>query len=200
MSFIVLDGVDGCGKTTQAALLVERLRGAGRVVQHLREPGSTPVGEALRDLLLDTQVELGAEVEVLLFAASRRQLLDTVVGPALARGEVVVCERHNSSTYAYQAVAGELQPDVVLGLLRTWASSIEPARVVILDVDPVRARDRRAGEVEDRIEAKGLAYQGRVAEGYRQFARAHDNAVLLDGSGAPEVVADRVWMEVQGGL
>lgn len=200
MSFFVLDGVDGCGKSTQALALVERLQAQGHVVQHLREPGSTPVGEALRALLLDTEADMAPEVEALLFAASRRQLLDTVIGPALGRGEVVVCERHNASTFAYQAVAGELEPHAVLGLLDGWASSVRPTRLMVLDVEPQRARERRAGEVEDRIEAKGLAYQERVADGYRRYVDEHGFAVLVDGTGPPHVVAERVWGEVSDAL
>ena len=112
---MVLDGIDGCGKSTQARLLVTALeeRWDGGVL-HVREPGSTAVGEALRELLLFRDLELGAEVEALLFTAARRQMLDEVVEPALAAGRAVVCERFHPSTYAYQAVAGGLQEDAVL--------------------------------------------------------------------------------------
>ena len=105
--FIVLDGVDGCGKSTQARRLVERL---GRVADcevplHLREPGSTPLGERVRALLLETDLEIGPAAEALLFAACRRQTLDALVAPALARGRHVVCERFHASTFAYQMYA-----------------------------------------------------------------------------------------------
>lgn len=196
MSFLVLDGVDGCGKSTQASRLVARLQAQGRVVRHLREPGSTAVGEALRALLLDTAVDLHPEVEVLLFAAARRQLLAEQVAPALAGGEVVVCERYNSSTYAYQAVAGGLDEEAVLDLLRAWVSPVRPALVVVLDVDPREAAARRSGERQDRIEAKGLGFQERAAEGYRRFVDCHDHAVLVDGTGEADEVAARVWEEV----
>jgi dTMP kinase len=200
VSFLVLDGVDGCGKSTQAARLVARLQAQGRVVRHLREPGSTAVGEALRSLLLDTRVDLHPQVEVLLFAAARRQLLAEEVAPALAGGEVVVCERYNSSTFAYQAVAGGLDAEAVLELLREWVSPVEPALVVVLDVDPHQAAARRQGEAQDRIEAKGLEFQERVAEGYRRFVEIHDHAVLVDATGEADEVEQRVWEEVDRAL
>ena len=102
---IVLDGVDGCGKSTQAARLAKRLKGIQAEVLHVREPGSTVLGEGLRKLLLETATTIEAPVEVLLFAAARRQLLDEVIQPALARGAWVVCERFHSSTYAYQGLS-----------------------------------------------------------------------------------------------
>ena len=105
--FIVLDGVDGCGKSTQARRLVERLAraaGAGPAL-HIREPGSTPLGERVRGLLLETDLVIGPAAEALLFAACRRQTLDALVAPALAEGRHVVCERFHASTFAYQMYA-----------------------------------------------------------------------------------------------
>ena len=197
MSFVVLDGVDGCGKSTQARLLVERLAAAGRIARHLREPGSTRVGEALRALLLDPELDLQPDVEVLLFAAARRQLLAELVAPALARGEVVVCERYDPSTFAYQAFAGGAGEERVLGLLEGWGDPSAPACVVVLDLDPTEAGARRAGQEQDRIEAKGLEFQTRVAEGYRRYVDRSERAVLVDASGTPDQVAERVWAEVR---
>ena len=103
--FIVIDGVDGCGKTTQARLLVENLRErTGVLPLHLREPGSTPLGESLRDLLLSRESTMSPSVEALLLAASRRQMLEQQVLPALAEERHVVCERFHPSTFAYQAL------------------------------------------------------------------------------------------------
>jgi dTMP kinase len=194
--FLVLDGVDGCGKSTQATRLAERLRAQGRTVHHLREPGSTAVGEALRSLLLSVEVQLGPEVETLLFAAARRQLLDECVLPALAAGETVVCERFDSSTYAYQAVAGGLDGDELLALLRTWAVPRAPDLVVLLDLDPELAATRRGGPT-DRIEAKGLEFQRRVAEGYRSYADRVGGVVRVDAMGAVDDVSGRIWREVE---
>lgn len=193
---VILDGVDGCGKSTQARMLVARLEQDGRKALHLREPGSTAVGEALRRVLLESTEDLSAEVEVLLFAAARAQLIKNLVTPALERGEVVVCERGNASTFAYQGVAGELGGGHVLALLETWAPPVEARVEVVLEVDPREAAERRSGETEDRIEAKGLAFQERVAAGYQQYTERVACARLVDARGSEDEVFERVWSEV----
>lgn len=194
--FLVLDGIDGCGKSTQARLLVNALeeRWEGGVL-HLREPGSTALGEALRDLLLSRDHELGAAVETLLFTAARRQMLEEVVEPALAAGRAVVCERFHPSTYAYQAVAGGLQEDAVLRLLSDWAGQPRPDLVLVLDLSAERAGSRRDGPT-DRIEDKGLEFQARVAEGYRHYAERVPGVVVVDADAEPQAVAERVLAEV----
>ncbi len=196
---VVLDGVDGCGKSTQAGLLAKRLGASGAEVLHVREPGTTRVGEALRALLLDPGATMGAEVEALLFAASRRQLLDEIIGPALERGAHVVCERFHASTFAYQGIAGEVGGAAVLGLLQAWAGEPAPDLELILELDPDRAAGRQGAE-PDRIEAKGLAFQQRVAGGYRDYVSRRGQARLIDGSGDIEAVAARVWQEVADAL
>jgi len=198
--FLVLDGVDGCGKSTQARRLFEMLEGravaAGRPGPvHLREPGSTPLGERLRELLLDGESEIGAAGEVLLFAAARRQLLSELVAPALAEGRDVVCERFHPATLAYQAHAGELDFDKVLSLLTEWAGDPVPELCVVLEVDPERAAERR-GEDADRIEARGLDYQRRVAEGFHRCVERMEWVVSVDGEGSVDDVAARVLEEV----
>lgn len=190
--FLVLDGIDGCGKTTQAKLLVEALsRSAALAPLHLREPGSTAAGERIRELVLSHEHDLDAGVELLLFAAARRQMLSEVVAPALREGRDVVCERFHASTFAYQAVAGGLPERDVLELLARWAGEPAPDRIVVIDVEPERAARRRS-RPGDRIEAKGLEYQRRVAQGYRRYVELEPRAVRVDGEGAPELVARRV--------
>jgi dTMP kinase len=195
--FIVLDGVDGCGKSTQAARLVRLLtRGSGPAPVHLREPGSTELGERLRDLLLDRSLELEPGVETLLFAAARRQMLRERVGPALEQGRDVVCERFHPATFAYQAVAGGQGEERVLELLRAWAGDPAPDLVIVIDTEPEEASRRRRG-AEDRIEAKGLEFQRAVAGGYRRYAQRVPDTVVVDGSGDEEAVAARI-AEVAG--
>lgn len=199
--FLILDGIDGCGKSTQAKrlfdALAERAAGEGRPGPiHLREPGSTALGERLRELLLDGEAEIGPESEALLFAAARRQLLRERVAPALSEGRDVVCERFHPATLAYQAHAGELDFDEVLSLLTDWAGSPTPDLCVLLEMDPERAALRR-GDAEDRIEARGLEYQTLVAEGFRRCAERIDWVVSVDGEGAVDEVAGRVWEEVE---
>ena len=192
--FVVVDGVDGCGKTTQAGLLARALEIEAGL--HLREPGSTPLGERLRELLLSREYEIRPEVETLMFAAARRQMLESVVRPALERGETVVCERFNPSTYAYQAVGGELDAERVLALLGEWCDDPRPDLVVVLDVAVDEAASRR-GAAADRIEAKGLDYQRAVAAAFRAYVERTPEAVLIDGSGDRESVHTRVMQEVE---
>ncbi len=193
--FLVLDGIDGCGKSTQARLLVEDLREEGGDPLHLREPGSTGAGERIRDVLLAREVELGAAAEALLFAAARRQMLDELVRPALEAGRDVVCERFHASTFAYQAVAGDVDEDELLAMLEGWAGEPAPAVTVILDLEPEAAAGRWGGEA-DRFEARGLAFQRKVAEGYRRFARRASRVAVVSAEGSPEEVAARVRAEV----
>jgi dTMP kinase len=162
----------------------------------LREPGSTPVGERIRSILLDPDLALSAPVEALLFAAARRAMLSDLVAPALARGRTVVCERFHPSTFAYQAVAGGLDEDEVLDLLHTWAGAPRPDLVVLLDLD-VEEAERRRGAPSDRIEAKGLDFQRVVAEGYKRSAALLGRVVSVDGAGTPEDVHARVLAEVR---
>jgi len=205
--FVVLDGIDGCGKTTQALRLAEALRRgiggeAGRETLHLREPGSTRLGEALRGLLLERGGELSPAVEALLFATARRQMLDEVVSPALSRGAHVVVERFHPSTFAYQGVAGGLGEDAVVELLERFAGSPRPDRVILLDLAPEIAAQRMAGSRErrgDRIEDKGLDFQRRVAEGFRRYARRFSGSgrvAVIDAGLSEAAVHERVLAEV----
>lgn len=195
--FVVLDGIDGCGKTTQALRLVRELDALlEQPVQHLREPGSTPVGEMVRRIVLSREVEPEPEVELLLFAAARRQLIEECIRERLSAGISVVCERFNGATFAYQACAGGLEEEAVLELLERWASPIQPDLELILDLDPRLARER-AGQASDRIEDKGLAYQVQVAEGFRRYAELRSQAVLLDASGDVETLGAEILREVK---
>jgi len=197
--FVILDGLDGCGKSTQAELLVAALGSsrafAGRPL-HLREPGSTEVGERVRELLLDRGLTLSAEVETLLFCAARRQMLDELVQPALDAGRDVICERFHPSTFAYQGVAGDLDPDRVLALLTEWANRPSPDLIVLFDLDVSEALVRR-GAARDRIEDKGAKYLARVAEGYRLFASRHPRARVIDAGRDVSLVARDVFAAVE---
>lgn len=190
--FVVLDGIDGCGKSTQAARLAERIaHAADRTPLHVREPGTTPLGERIRALLLSRDSEISPACEVLLFAAARRASLDQVIAPALASGADVVCERFHASTFAYQSVAGGVGEREVLELLTTWAGAPKPDLTLILDLDPSSAGARR-GRPGDRIEDRGLTFQSAVAEGFRRYAKLDPSARLIDASGAVDAVAARI--------
>jgi dTMP kinase len=194
--FIVLDGVDGCGKSTQARRLVEALTGEGRAAPvHVREPGSTAAGEQIRSVLLSRAHDLDAGVEALLLAAARRQMLNELVAPALAAGRDVVCERFHPSTFAYQGVAGGVGEDQVLALLSEWANDPSPDLVILIRATPETALERAEGP-GDRIEDKGVEFQRRVFQGYERYAERVPEAVVVDGERPVEEVAASILAEV----
>ncbi len=174
-AFLVLDGPDGGGKTTQAKLTVESLRACGHTVVHLREPGGTTIGERIREILLDrASAAMCAETETLLYLAARMQLLREIILPSLDRGEIVVCERYIYSTVAYQGAHGKLSMDDIWRLWDAIAREsneprIQPDRVLFLDVDPDLGLGRLAGE-KDRMEAMGADFHRRVYENYGAIA------------------------------
>jgi dTMP kinase len=195
--FVVLDGVDGCGKSTQARRLcdeLERARGAHPL--HLREPGGTPLGEALRERLLHGGEALSSGVELLLFAAARRQMLERAVAPALAAGRDVVCERSNASTFAYQAVAGGLDEERVLALLLTWCNDPAPDLLLWLDL-PVDEACARLSARPDRIEARGVEFQRAVARGFARWGERVGGLTRVDARGGEAQVHSRILSAVR---
>lgn len=193
--FITVEGIDGCGKSTQASLLADALRAAGRSVRMLREPGGTAISEKIRALVLDpANAEMGTVCELLLYEAARAQLVHEVIEPALADGEVVVCDRFFDSTTAYQAYAGGLDAAVVQRANELAVAGVVPQLTFVFDIEARRALERRADRAEaDRMELKGLAFQERVAEGFRAIAAAEPERVhLIDASGSIEEVFSRM--------
>ncbi len=189
--FIVFEGIDGCGKTTQLGLLEGALAatpstslGAGRRLLRLREPGSTPIGERVREVLLDARhAEMAPLTEFLLYMAARAQLVDQRIRPALKRGEVVLLDRYYYSTAAYQGAAGKLGVRYVLDFAERTMRFPKADLVVIVDVDPVEAA-RRSRREKDRVERKGLAYQKKVRAAFLGMARRDPKRFrVIDASG-----------------
>ncbi len=183
MAYLVLDGPDGGGKSTQSRALVEFLRSRGRKVHHLREPGSTPVGEHLRQLLLSPETgDLQPLSEALLFTAARAELVARVIGPALKRGEVVVAERCFASTLAYQCFASQpgVPLDLVLDLTRRAHGPWLPDAVFVLDCDVATAMRRRSARAKDRIEGRDSGFHERVRQGYLEVARRDPTFCVVD--------------------
>ncbi len=192
--FLVLDGPDGGGKSTQARRLAARVRTSGRDVLEVREPGGTAVGERVRDLLLDPSVgDLDAVTEVLLYQAARRRLVLERLRPALASGKVVVCDRWHYSTSAYQGTAGGADPGFILATTAAATEGLAPRRAVLLDVPEEAARARLTRPL-DRMERKDEAFRRRVREGYRAlFSGDPDRFRVVDGSRSEDAVAADVW-------
>lgn len=193
-TFITLEGVDGSGKSTQASLLVERLRQEGREVVALREPGGTPISEKIRALLLDPEnAEMADECELLLYEASRAQLVREVIEPALLRGAIVVCDRFYDSTHAYQHGGRGLSDALVSRANELGSCGLSPDVTLVLDIDPVAALARATAQGADRLEAEGLAFQQRVRKDYLALAKADPTRVrVIDAAGDPELVAGRI--------
>jgi dTMP kinase len=176
--FIVLDGGDGCGKSTQAKMLADYIRNTGADVVGFRDPGDTIIGEKIRDILLDkNNASMGDNVEVLLYMAARAQLWKEKIGPAIEAGKCVVMDRWLSSTCAYQGCAGGFGVENVIKLGTDCLERVWPDVTIVLDVDLETAAARMNREL-DRMELKGNEYHAKVREGFLQLAENHPDKVF----------------------
>lgn len=183
--FITFEGIDGCGKSTQARLIAAALEAAGHDVLRLREPGGVKISEQIRAILLDpANAEMGDVCELLLYEAARAQLVHQVIRPALAAGKTVVCDRFCDSTTAYQAFADGLDRNMVSQANELAVDGCRPDLTFVFDLPVEDALRRRSGrEAEDRLELKGLEFQERVAAGFRAVAVDEPDRVKLIDAG-----------------
>lgn len=194
--FIVFDGPDGSGKTTQFQRFARFLETSGVRVCQVREPGGTPIGEQVRRVLLDPEnAEMDVRCEMLLYMASRAQLVSRQIKPALVRGELVLADRYVSSTLAYQGAAGGLSQEEILSVAKVAVGECWPDVVVVFDVDPGTAANR-LGPDKDRVEQKDQPFHQAVRKGYLDQARKDPSRYLvIDASPDPGRVFDAL---VQG--
>lgn len=203
--FITFEGGEGCGKSTQIRLLEQRLTQAGRRVRSLREPGGTVMGEAIREILLNPEhTELDDIAELLLYEAARAQLVAEVIEPAIAAGEIVLCDRFFDSTTAYQGYARGLALDTVTSLNRAATGGLVPDRTILLDILPLVGINRYEGEKKgiperqmslfsDRMERQDLSFHERVREGFLAIAESDRQRVrVVDAIYDIETVAKAV--------
>lgn len=197
--FITLEGVDGAGKSTQVKNLISYLENKGYEVVSLREPGGTQISEKIRAILLDPENdEMADECELLLYEASRAQLVRQVIEPALAAGSVVVCDRFYDSTHAYQAGGRGLYEPMVRSANELGSCGRTPDLTLVLDIDPVEAYARAGKDGLDRMEAAGLAFQQSVRKDYLALAAEEPNrVVLVDATGTTDEVAERMLAAVE---
>ena len=201
--FITFEGGEGTGKSTQAALLAERLRAAGHQVALTREPGGSPGAEALRELLLGGESERWSPVsETLLMYAARADHLERTIRPALAAGAWVVCDRFLDSTRAYQGAAGGAPEALIRGLEAHVVGDSAPDLTLILDLPAGAGLERAFGRgMFDRFEGKGRAFHERLRQAFLDIAAAEAGRCrVIDASGSPETVAQAVWSAVEAQL
>ena len=196
--FLVLDGPDGSGKSTQFQRLERLVRLSGQAVCTVREPGGTSIGEQIRDVLLDTaNSKMEPRCEMLLYMASRAQLVAQRIAPALGRGQFVMADRFISSTLAYQGAAGGLSQADILRVGQIAVGSCWPDLVVVFDVDEETALGR-LGSTLDRMEQKGVDFRSRVRHGYLEQAKAdHDRYLIIDAAPDPDTVFDALIAAIQ---
>ena len=201
--FITLDGGDGCGKSTQIHLLAETLESQGYKVVCCRDPGSTPLGDAVRNILLNRQEFSIADLtEVLLFTAARSQLVREIIRPALETGSIVLSDRFLISSFVYQCYAGGVPTEVLETISAEAVGNTLPNLGIVLDI-PYEVAVRRVGDraAPDRMERKGETYHRRVREGFLHYAAAEpERYVLLDATPPSDEIAKTVWQIVSARL
>ncbi|MFH1501994.1 MAG: dTMP kinase [Candidatus Eisenbacteria bacterium] len=199
--FITFEGVEGCGKSTQASRLAARLRERGFEVTLTREPGGTALGERLRDILLDLgQRGMVPEAELFLYMASRAEHVAHVIEPALSRGEIVIADRFGDASVAYQGGGRELGASLVESLNQVATRGVKPDVTFLLDLDPSVGLTRlsKRGGGRDRIESEESAFHERVRDAYvRTAERDLARFTVVDGSAQPDVVAASVLARVE---
>lgn len=199
-TLITFEGLDGCGKTTQLAMQVERLRGKGRRVTSSKEPGGTSVGQQIREIVLyATDIPLSASTELALMFAARAQHLQEVILPGLQRGDVILCDRFTDSSIAYQGYGRGVPVAAIQRLDDLLCQGMRPALTLVLDVDPETAarrtgsRNRAANHADARFEEEGLEFFRRVRQGYQEIAQQEPQRVrVIDACASIEEVHQRV--------
>jgi len=199
--FITFEGLDFSGKSTQATILVEKLKETHPVIHFLREPGGTKISERIRAILLDKKnLEMTEAAELFLFSAARAQLVMEVVVPALQRGEIVICDRYYDSTTAYQGFGRGISLDAVKSINRLATGGIDPTITFFVDipVEEIERRKKKAGMAFDRMESAGKAFYERVRKGYHEIAGTESHRfVIVDGTLSVEEIARQVWKVVE---
>lgn len=193
--FFSFDGIDGVGKSTQVRFFVDSVRAIGREVVVCRDPGSTPLGEDIRELLLahDENVAIGRRSEMFLYMAARAQLVDEVIRPALSAGKVVVSDRYVLANVVYQGHAGGLEPSTVWQVGRLATDGIEPDCVFVLDMPP-EAADLRFNRPRDRMEQQGATYRQRLRDGFlAEAAKSEGRIHVIDADRAISDVQEDIW-------
>jgi len=197
--FITFEGGEGTGKSVQASLLANRLRGLGLSVVLTREPGGSPGAEIIRHVILSGAAKpFGTHAEAILFAAARDDHIRHTIRPALERGRWVISDRFADSTRVYQGTLGNVDPKLIQGLERITIGDLKPDITFILDVSTevglARAQARRGDEEADRFERESVEFHDKLRDAFRRLALSEpERCVLIDAGAASATVAERVW-------
>lgn len=195
--FIALEGLDGCGKSTQLRALARRLQQHGIAPIIVQEPGGTPVGEEIRKiLLLQKELKMNALTELLLYEASRSELAQTVIQPALAAGRWVLTDRYALSSLAYQGYGRGLNLELVRELNRLATENLEPQITILVDV-PVKMALKRKGRAKDRLEGSGAEFYERVRRGYLEAIQQVAGGIVFDGRKDIATLSEEVWSHIR---
>ena len=179
--FITFEGVDGCGKSTQLTLLKDYLIQNGKEAVLTREPGGKGLGENIREILLNYDGVVADRCESFLFLADRAQNIETIVKPAIARGAVVLCDRHTDSSVAYQGYGRQLDVEQIKSLNSLATGGMTPDITFVFDIDTETSM-KRVGKDKDRMESAGIEFQKRVRQGYLEIAKQEPNRVKVINS------------------
>ncbi len=203
--FITFEGPDGSGKSTQLQLAADHLRTKGYKVTTTRDPGGTAIGDQIRQILLRPEnTELVSQTEVLLYAASRAQLVHEIIIPALNRGEIVLCDRFIDASIAYQAYGNRIPQHIIEDINHYSSSGLEPARTYLFIVTPEKGRERVLGRNHqefmknlDRIEQKGIEYHQLVLDGFEHLADTEGERIIrINGEQSLEEIAEIVERDI----
>lgn len=194
---ITFEGLDYCGKTTQARLLIERLKQFGKDVLFIREPGGTSISEKIREILLDKQHnELTQKTELFLFSAARTQLVNEIIRPALEARKIVVCDRFFDSTTAYQGYGRNLNLDDVLAVNKIAIEGIVPDLTFFVDIEihEISKRQSSAGVSADRMESSGSEFFKKVRDGYWTLAQEEsERFIVVNGNRPIDIIHNEIW-------
>ncbi|MCC7476340.1 MAG: dTMP kinase [Pirellulales bacterium] len=196
--FFSFDGIDGVGKTTQIALLDQQLRARGHAVVVCRDPGSTPLGERVREVLLASgpEVPIAPRTEMFLYMAARAQLVEQVITPALAAGQIVISDRYLLANVVYQGHAGGLDPELVWQVGRVATNGLLPDRVFLLDMPPGEA-GQRIDRPLDRMESRGNDFRQRLRAGFLAEAARDPSIHVIPADRPVEMVQADIWSAVE---
>lgn len=194
--FITLDGIDGVGKSTQIERLISYLEQQGHETLLVRDPGTTEIGARLRQILLESDLELHRRTEAMLFMASRCEMVETILRPALAGGKTVVSDRFLLANVVYQSVGGKVSPDLLWQMGRLANGGVVPDLTILLDMPAQRSMERIGNET-DRMESRGVDYMEAVRQGFlEQLPQSSQSTAIIDADQSPEDVSRELLASV----